>query len=147
MSPYTYRILIVDDVADNLFLLQTVLETEGYLVEAAIDGTIALQQFQASPPDLVLLDIMMPGLNGYQVAQRIRQSSRVPIVFMTAHDELSTLPYSEVGVNGLIRKPLDFDELLKKIQIFANSALEQSKQSKISKPLFFEQYLHRHAQA
>ncbi|MGV0025603.1 response regulator [Phormidesmis priestleyi] len=148
MSPHSYRILIVDDVADNLFLLQTVLETEGYLVETATDGTIALRQFQASPPDLVLLDIMMPGLNGYQVAQRIRQSSGVPIVFMTAHDELSTLPYVEIGVNDLIRKPIDFDELFKKIQVFANSAPDQPKPPKTSEPLFFEWYMsHSRAQA
>lgn len=148
MPPHSYQILIVDDVADNLFLLQTVLETEGYLVESATDGAIALRQFQDSPPDLVLLDIMMPGLNGYQVAQRIRQSSGVPIVFMTAHDELSTLPYSEIGVNDLIRKPIDFDELFKKIQEFINSATEAPKPLRTSEPLFFEHYRsHSHAQA
>ncbi|KAM3097368.1 PleD family two-component system response regulator [Phormidesmis sp. 146-35] len=148
MPPHSYRILIVDDVADNLFLLQTVLETEGYLVESATDGTSALNQFQASPPDLVLLDIMMPGLNGYQVAQRIRQSSWVPIVFMTAHDELSTLPYSEIGVNDLIRKPIDFDELFKKIQGFARSATEPPKPQRASEQHFFDYYRSRtHAQA
>jgi len=157
MPPHSYRILIVDDIADNLFLLQTVLETEGYLVETAADGKIALRQFQASPPDLVLLDIMMPGLNGYQVAQGIRQSSGVPIVFMTAHDELSTLPYSEIGVNDLIRKPIDFDELFKKIQGFVRSVTEPPKQPKppkppkpqrASEPYFFERYIsHGHAQA
>ncbi|KAM3092257.1 PleD family two-component system response regulator [Phormidesmis sp. 146-12] len=148
MPPHSYRILIVDDVADNLFLLQTVLETEGYLVESATDGTSALNQFQASPPDLVLLDIMMPGLNGYQIAQRIRQSSWVPIVFMTAHDELSTLPYSEIGVNDLIRKPIDFDELFKKIQGFARSAPEPPKPQRASEQHFFDYYRSRtHAQA
>jgi CheY-like chemotaxis protein len=145
MPPHSYQILIVDDVADNLFLLQTILETEGYLVEAATDGTSALRQFQSSQPDLVLLDIMMPGLNGYEVAQRIRQFSWVPIVFMTAHDELSTLPYSEIGVNDLIRKPIDFDELFKKIREFAKGATDQPR---TSEPSFFERPVsYHHAQA
>lgn len=134
MSIQKPRILIVDDLADNLFLLQTVLETEGYQVESALSGAIALDQIESSPPDLVLLDIMMPGLNGYEVAQRIRQEeqlSEMPIVFMTAHDEFSNLRYSEVGVNGLIRKPINFDELLAKVADFMSSA-EQSRPQAVS---------------
>lgn len=128
MLSQSYQILVVDDIVDNLFLMQAVLEAEGYLVKTAVNGTIALRQFQNSPPDLVLLDIMMPGLNGYEVAQRIRQVSKTPIVFMTAHDELSTLPYSDIGVNDLVRKPIDFDELLTKIE-----ALEKTRASAIDR--------------
>lgn len=124
MPAQAYRILVVDDILDNLFLLQTVLETEGYAVETAENGAIALQMIQAAPPDLVLLDIMMPGINGYEVARRIRssrQAALVPIVFMTAHDELSSLPYAEIGINDLIRKPVDFEELFRKIEVLTVS--------------------------
>jgi CheY-like chemotaxis protein len=121
-----YRILVVDDVVDNLFLLQAVLEAEGYGVDTALDGTIALHKVQYAPPDLVLLDIMMPGLNGYDVTRQIRQKkelSELPIVLLTAHDEYSQLPYAEVGANDLVRKPVDFDELLDKIRAYLQSPL------------------------
>ena len=111
------RILVVDDVVDNLFLLQAILEDEGYSVDTAMDGTIALEKIQSSPPDLVLLDIMMPGLTGYEVTRQVRQKAlaELPIVLLTAYDECSGLPYWEVGANALIRKPIDFDQLLKTI--------------------------------
>lgn len=114
-----HRILVVDDVADNLFLLQTVLEAEGYLVETASDGTIALHKIEQTQPDLVLLDIMMPGLSGYEVTRKVRQNqqfSSLPILLLTAHDEYFQRPYTEVGANDLLRKPVDFDELLSKIE-------------------------------
>lgn len=113
-----HRILVVDDVADNLFLLQTVLETEGYAVETALDGKMALDKIESTDPDLVLLDIMMPELNGYEVTRRVRQSERfasLPIVLLTAYDESHHTPYQEIGANDLIRKPVDFDELLNKV--------------------------------
>jgi CheY-like chemotaxis protein len=113
------HILVVDDVADNLFLLQTVLESEGYSVETASDGSTALNKIDHSEPDLVLLDIMMPGLNGYDVTRKVRENekfSELPIVLLTAHDEYFHRSYSEVGATDLIRKPVDFDELLGKIK-------------------------------
>lgn len=118
MSLTNHRILIVDDVADNLFLLQTVLECEGYTVETALNGKIALDKIERTDPDLVLLDIMMPELNGYEVTRQVRQSERfasLPIVLLTAHDEYSQRPYKDIGANDLIRKPVDFDELLSKV--------------------------------
>jgi CheY-like chemotaxis protein len=113
-----HRILVVDDIADNLFLLQTVLESEGYTVETALNGKIAIDKIEQTDPDLVLLDIMMPELNGYEVTRKVRQNARfasLPIVLLTAHDEYSQKPYREVGANDLIRKPVDFDELLNKV--------------------------------
>ncbi|MBW4418598.1 MAG: response regulator [Myxacorys californica WJT36-NPBG1] len=113
-----YRILVVDDLVDNLFLLQTILEDEGYSVDTALDGTMALHKIQYSPPDLVLLDIMMPGLTGYDVTRQVRQKAiaELPIVLLTAHDEYSHLPYWEVGANSLLRKPIDFDQLLNTVK-------------------------------
>ena len=118
MSLTHSRILVVDDVADNVFLLQTILESEGYSVETAFNGVIALDKIERSHPDLVLLDIMMPGLNGYEVTHQVRQNERfssLPIVLITAHDEYFQKPYREVGATDLIRKPIDLDELLSKV--------------------------------
>lgn len=119
-----HRILVVDDVADNVFLLQTVLESEGYTVETALNGKSALEKINDTDPDLVLLDIMMPELNGYEVTQRVRQNERfaeLPIVFLTAHDECEQMPYIEIGANDLIRKPVDFDELLDKVAKYTHA--------------------------
>ncbi len=113
-----HRVLVVDDIADNLILLQTILESEGYIVDTALNGKAALDKIEQTNPALVLLDIMMPGLNGYEVTRQVRQSERfasLPIVLLTAHDEYFQRPYREVGANDLIRKPIDFDELLNKV--------------------------------
>lgn len=119
-----HRVLIVDDVADNLILLQTILEAEGYVVETALNGKAALDKIEQTNPDLVLLDIMMPGLNGYDVTRRVRQDERfasLPIVLLTAHDEYFQKPFREVGANDLIRKPIDFDELLTKVSTYTTA--------------------------
>lgn len=118
------RILAVDDVADNLFLLQTVLEGEGYIVDLAENGRTALAKVEANPPDLVLLDIMMPDMTGYEVARRIRQEKqlfRLPIFLLTAHSEVEARHSLDVTVNAFIRKPVDFDDLLARIQTFRPS--------------------------
>ena len=115
------RILVVDDLADNLFLLQTVLETEGYDVDTADNGSLALAKIEAEPPDLVLLDVMMPGMNGFEVTRRIRQNSKlpfIPILLITAYEEASVIEGLEIGANDFIRKPIDFDELLARIKPF-----------------------------
>lgn len=111
-------ILVVDDLADNLFLLKTVLEAEGYAVEVASDGGTALAKVAEMPPGLMLLDVMMPDMTGYEVTRRIRQNDRlssIPIVLITAYDELS----EEVGADGFLRKPIDFDELLTQVRNYA----------------------------
>ncbi|KAB8317996.1 response regulator [Tolypothrix campylonemoides VB511288] len=114
-----HRILVVDDVADNLFLLQTVLEAEGYDIDTALDASLALAMIEASPPDLLLLDVMMPEMSGYEVTQFIRQNDKlpfIPILLITAYDEVSVVEGLEIGANGFIRKPIDFDLLLAKIR-------------------------------
>lgn len=116
-----YRILVVDDLFDNLVLLQTVLEAEGYQVELAENGQSALAKVEASPPDLILLDVMMPGMNGYEVTQQIRQNSElpyIPILLVTAHSEPKAVQGLTAGANDFIRKPIDFDELLARVGAF-----------------------------
>lgn len=114
-----HRILVVDDVADNLFLLQTVLEAEGYDIDTALDASLALAMIEASPPDLLLLDVMMPDMSGYEITQSIRQNDKlplIPILLITAYDEASVVEGLKIGANGFIRKPIDFDLLLAKIR-------------------------------
>lgn len=116
-----HQILVVDDLADNLFLLQTLLETEGYRVETADNGELALKKLQKSPPDLVLLDVMMPDMTGYEVTQKIRQHSElssIPILLITAHDEANVAQGLAVGADDFIHKPVDFDQLINRIQSF-----------------------------
>ena len=73
-APAVDRILVVDDIPDNYFLLQTVLESEGYSVEVADSGRSALESIAFHPPDLVLLDVMMPEMNGFEVTRLINSS-------------------------------------------------------------------------
>lgn len=116
-----YRILAVDDLPDNLFLLQTVLEAEGFSVDTATCGDAAINKIKSSRPDLVLLDLMMPGMSGYEVTQQIRQSDElasIPILLITAHEGITTTQICTLGADGLICKPIDFDELLSKVKAF-----------------------------
>jgi DNA-binding response OmpR family regulator len=127
MTNQTYRILAVDDLLDNLLLLQALLEAEGFVVDVATSGRLALNKIKTLPPDLILLDIMMPGMNGYEVTQQIRQDDKlpsIPILLVSACDEQDAIEGLELGANDYIRKPLNFEELLAKISRFLH--LEQS---------------------
>jgi DNA-binding response OmpR family regulator len=117
---YNHRILIVDDMIDNTSLLTTVLEVEGYQVDVANDGYTAIFKIEENPPSLVLLDAMMPEIDGFEVAQWIRQNhAYVNILLVTAYDQasvFSNLNRLAVHVDGLIYKPINIKELLEKIQ-------------------------------
>ncbi len=118
------QILIVDDLVDNLFLLQAVLQVEGYQIKLANSGFAALATIQISPPDLILLDLMMPDMNGIEVTQQIRcdpKLSHIPILLVTAYAEANAAEGLKAGANSFIRKPIDFDELLTKIKAFLPS--------------------------
>jgi two-component system sensor histidine kinase/response regulator len=114
-------ILVVDDVPDNILLLQTILELEGYTVDTALSGKSALAKIQVLPPALVLLDIMMPDINGLEVVKHIRQNQNlpfIPIVLVSANNEISRDQGFEVGADDFISKPFDSDELLEKVSNF-----------------------------
>ncbi|AFZ30625.1 response regulator receiver protein [Gloeocapsa sp. PCC 7428] len=113
------RILVVDDLPDNSFLLQTVLENEGYQVEVADNGYVALEKIASHLPDLVLLDVMMPEMNGFEVTRRIRQNVSlpfIPILLVTGYSEPTPADGFDAGADGFIRKPIDFDDLLNRVQ-------------------------------
>ena len=117
----TDYILVVDDLADNRFLLKTILESEGYNVELASSGVAALAQAEAVLPKLMLLDVMMPGMSGYEVTQRVRQSTKLaslPVVLITAYGQESAKAGKAAGANDFICKPFDFDELIRRIRTY-----------------------------
>jgi len=113
------HILVVDDSPDNVFLIQTILEEEGYKISTAEDGPSALAEIEQSPPSLVLLDVMMPGMDGFEVTKRIRQDPKlsfIPILLITAHDSPSVAQGLDIGADDFIRKPVEVDELLARVR-------------------------------
>lgn len=116
----THRILVVDDNPDNYFLLQALLEAEGYDVDVADSGRAALEHMKAEPPDLVLLDVMMPEMNGFEVVRRIRGNRRlssIPVVLITAYDESMIEPGWRLGADDFLCKPIDNNDLLRRIRV------------------------------
>jgi len=109
------RILVVDDHQDNVELLRARLESWGYAVDTAADGMQALAAVEASPPDLILLDVMMPTMDGNEVARRVKQNPTlpfIPIIMQTALDSTeSKVEGLEAGADDYITKPIEFAEL------------------------------------
>lgn len=111
------RVLVVDDEQNVTRLVKKTLENAGYIVIVANDGNSALVMMAETEPDLVLLDIRMPGLNGYQVLERIRESSVVPVLMLTAVRETTALANSlEIGADDYIEKPFLPRVLIARIQ-------------------------------
>ena len=112
-------ILAVDDIPDNLLLVQLALEQEGYQVVLAHNGETALKCIKRSPPSLILLDVMMPGMDGYEVTRRIRQDKSVPfipILLLTAREESSLVEGLDAGADEFVRKPFQLDELQARVR-------------------------------
>jgi two-component system, sensor histidine kinase and response regulator len=108
------KILVVDDVFDNLLVLEAVLEDNDYEITLVEDSKIALSMVEESPPDLILLDVMMPEIDGYEFTRRIRKNQTlpfIPILLLTAHYESSVVEGLDAGADDFIRKPFDPDEL------------------------------------
>jgi DNA-binding response OmpR family regulator len=111
------KILVVDDDSNICELLRLYLEKEGYQTIIAQDGNAAVAAFAAHGPDLVLLDIMLPGLDGWQVCREIRKTSRVPIIMLTAKGEVFDKVLGlELGADDYITKPFDTKEVLARIK-------------------------------
>ncbi len=113
-------ILVVDDMADNLRLLSAMLTEHGYKVRKVINGLLALKVVQKAPPDLILLDINMPMMSGYEVCQKLKadpQTKEVPIIFLSALDEaLDKVKAFAVGGVDYITKPFQLEEVLARIE-------------------------------
>ena len=111
------RILVVDDDADIRLLLRELLERASFDVEEADSGRAALRALHSSPPALVLLDVSMPDLDGYQTLERIRDLSDVPVIMLTAHArELEKVRGLTAGADDYVAKPFGRQELLARVQ-------------------------------
>lgn len=112
------KILVAEDDPLTREALIACLEGEGFAVIAAANGHEAIERLQSEPPDLVCLDIMMPGLDGYEVCRRIRAArSRVPVVFLSAkNEEIDVVVGLELGADDFVRKPFGRHELLARIR-------------------------------
>lgn len=114
-----YKILAVEDQKEIRDILSKYLLKEGYEVVVAQNGFEALEIFENQEIHLVLLDIMMPGINGFEVLQEIRKFSDVPVIILTAkQEEIDRLNGFELGVDDYVLKPFSPRELMKRIQVF-----------------------------
>jgi DNA-binding response OmpR family regulator len=127
------RVLIVDDEPMVRETLGQVLTNEGYVVDLAVDGETALDRVHASRPDAILLDLMMPGMNGRRFLQKLREEpayQHVPVLIMTAVHGLE-INLSTLGASEVVEKPFNVDELLNKVAL----AVYRSRESgRISQP-------------
>lgn len=112
------RILIVEDEAEIVRFLKLELEHEGYQVESCSDGASGLERAQSGAFDLVLLDVMLPELNGLEVLRRMRKTSAVPVILLTARDAvMEKVNGLDLGANDYITKPFHIEELLARIRM------------------------------
>ena len=113
-KPY---ILVVDDDPNISRLEQLYLEKEGYEVKVAADGNEAIESFRKLPPDLVLLDVMLPGTDGYEVLKAIRKSGSIPVIMVTAKGEtFDKVLCLELGADDYIVKPFDGKEMIARVK-------------------------------
>jgi class 3 adenylate cyclase len=116
----TFKILVVDDTPQNVKLLGDLLSVKGYEVFTAASGAQALEQIEKHEPDLVLLDVVMPGMSGYEVCGRIRDNARtamLPVVMVTALDPATErIKGIEAGADDFVSKPLNQPELLARVK-------------------------------
>ena len=111
------RILLVDDDPNISRLVRLYLEKEGYAVTEAARGDDALVSFQQSAPDLVLLDVMLPGMDGLSVLKEMRKTSKVPVVMLTARDEtFDKVLGLELGADDYVTKPFETKELVARVK-------------------------------
>jgi len=122
-------ILVVDDTLENLDVLDDLLTGQGYEVRRAIDGAMALRAVAAEPPDLILLDIMMPGMDGYEVCAKLKSDSStwgIPVLFISALDDAQDKVRAfETGGVDYIPKPFQAAEVVARVEAHLQNALLQ----------------------
>jgi two-component system cell cycle response regulator DivK len=116
------KILVVEDNQDNREMVVKVLKFNGYQVVEAVDGEEAIEKAKAEDPDLILLDIFLPKMDGYEATRRLKGDTslrNIPIIALTAHAMKGSMEEAlAVGCDGYISKPIDVRELPKQIQHF-----------------------------
>lgn len=142
-------ILIVDDIPDNLRLLTKILETQGYIVRKSLSGKMALQGVYRDPPDLILLDITMPEMNGYEVCHHLKASettANIPIIFISALDRVNDKVHAfEIGGKDYITKP--FHELEVLMRVKNQLLIQQQRQQLIQQNQRLEQEIEERLKA
>lgn len=120
INPAEYKILVVDDVQSNVLLLKALLGREGFNIVYAMNGMDALAIVKEQQPDLILLDVMMPDIDGFEVAARLKlepDEAEIPIIFLTAlNDSASVVKGFQLGANDFISKPFRREELLIRVE-------------------------------
>ena len=113
-------ILVVDDQVDNLLLVTRYLAKQGYATHTAASGEEALAKIMAEPPDLVLLDVIMPGLDGYEVCRRLKNSPAtilIPVILVSTLDtKTDRLRGLKVGADEFLSKPVNAEELMLRVR-------------------------------
>lgn len=116
INPAEFKLLVVDDVQTNVLLLKALLGKEGYGILVANNGQEALEVIRNENPDLILLDVMMPGMDGFEVAERLKSEEfrcEIPIIFLTALDDTQSIVNGfKLGVGDFISKPFRKEELM-----------------------------------
>ena len=120
INPAEFKLLVVDDVQTNVLLLKALLGKEGYGILVANNGQEALEVIRNENPDLILLDVMMPGMDGFEVAERLKSEEfrrEIPIIFLTALDDTQSIVNGfKLGVGDVISKPFRKEELMVRIK-------------------------------
>ena len=117
VNPENYKILVVDDIATNILLLKAILGRAKYRIVTATGGREALEKVESESPDLILLDIMMPKLDGYEVCKKIREKKNTPIIMLTARaEELDKVLGLELGADDYVTKPFGVRELMARVK-------------------------------
>ena len=130
------KILVVDDEKKIVNLIRAYLEHDGYQVVEAYDGKQALIVFQREKPDLIILDIMLPELDGIEVCRQIRKYSEVPIIMLTAKDEdTDKIVGLELGADDYLTKPFSPRELVARIKAIFRRAHPQKQPSSSTEPI------------
>ena len=127
------KILIVEDEAAIADIVAFNLEREKHEVEAVYDGLAGLERAQSGEFDLILLDVMLPGMDGFEICRRVREKSSVPIIMLTAREEETDKVFGlEIGADDYITKPFSMRELLARVQ--ANLRRTQRAEPDVQKP-------------
>lgn len=130
----SYRLLIVEDDFDISNMLRIYFSGQGYEVDVAPRGSVALEKTRQNLPHLIVLDIMLPDINGYEVCERLRKSTRtshIPVIFLTQKDERSDrLQGLELGADDYITKPFDIEELKLRVK----NAIKRAERESLTDP-------------
>ncbi|WP_197140820.1 response regulator transcription factor [Lysinibacillus sphaericus] len=122
-----YHILVVEDDLEIQELIKQFLMTQNYTIEVASDGLEGMKRFNGQSFDLILLDVMMPNFNGFEVAKMIRSQSNIPIIMLTAlEEEQDQMKGFDIGIDDYITKPFSFHVLIRRVQAVLRRSCNQN---------------------